>query len=161
MQKLFIGIDVGVSGAIAVIGEDGPIEVMDMPVTIGTDNKLKVCPVLLGTYLEQWSAFNLVECVVIEHVASMPKQGITSAFNFGVSFGVCQGVVGSLKLPVRMVRPHVWKSHFGLKGKDKDYARTQAIQTWPKMADDLKRKKDCDRADALWLAKYAEKLAKD
>ena len=154
--KVYIGIDVGVHGAICIVDEKGVgIETMDMPTAIGSDNKLKTDAVLMAMYIREKMHFYDVAGVCIEHVSAMPKQGVTSSFNFGVSFGVCQGVVGALALPVMLVKPNVWKKEFNLHKKDKDYARTRAIQRWPHLADDLKRKKDCDRADALWLAFYA------
>jgi len=101
--------------------------------------------------------------VVLEQVGNMPnksgpdgpmRMGGTSMFGFGDSFGVIRGVCGALQLPVVRVRPVDWKRKAGLLKKDKDAARTLAIQTHPEVADMLSRKKDCGRADAILIAEF-------
>jgi len=80
---------------------------------------------------------------------------VTSVFSFGRSLGVIEGFVAAHKMELHRVRPHAWKKHFGLVGKDKDAARGLAIELYPSVADELSRKKDCGRADALLIAAYA------
>ena len=36
--------------------------------------------------------------VIIEHVSSMPGQGVTSMFNFGQSFGILKGICSAMNL---------------------------------------------------------------
>jgi len=90
--------------------------------------------------------------VVIEDVNAMPKQGVTSSFNFGMSKGVILGVVQALSVPYELVKPVVWKRKQGFTGHDKDYVRTAAIQKWPELHGHLKLKKHIDRADSLMIA---------
>ena len=52
--------------------------------------------------------------MMIERVKAMPKQGITSAFQFGVGFGPVLGVLQALHLPTAFVTPAVWKASYGL-----------------------------------------------
>jgi len=56
---------------------------------------------------------------------AMPRQGVSSSFNFGVSFGIARGVVGALHIPVIFVTPTKWKKHFGLNA-DKEKSRALA-----------------------------------
>jgi len=65
------------------------------------------------------------------------------------------GVLAALGIPVSMVHPQRWKKSTSLIGKEKDVARTVAIQRFPAAADQLKRKKDIGRADALLIAQWA------
>lgn len=76
---------------------------------------------------------------------------------FGESLGVVLGVLGALQLPIEWVVPHVWKRRAGLRGKDKDAARTLAMQRHPEVADNLKLKKNVGRAEAILIATFGEK----
>jgi hypothetical protein len=42
----------------------------------------------------------------------MPRQGVSSTFRFGASYGVVLGVIGALKTPTHLVSPSKWKRHF-------------------------------------------------
>ena len=92
--------------------------------------------------------------VVIEHVTAMPGQGVTSMFNFGQSFGVIKGICSALTLPIYFVRPVKWKKHFNLIGSSKDASRTKAIELFPNFSNDMKRKKDANKADAILIGRY-------
>ena len=93
----------------------------------------------------------------VEQVGPMPGQGVSSMFSFGYSAGVVSGVLGSLGVNKVMVRPQAWKKAYGLTGRDKDAARTLAIERYPEAAPLLVRKKDVGRADALLIAGYEPK----
>ena len=55
--------------------------------------------------------------------------------------------------PYTLVTPVSWKRSLNLPS-DKDAARRLAQQWYPKVADQLKRKKDEHRAEALLIAHY-------
>jgi crossover junction endodeoxyribonuclease RuvC len=117
----------------------------DLPTVAG-----QVDPAGLAARLEQM----LPNFVVIERVGSMPGQGLSSTFKFGVAFGLIQGVVAALKIETHFVSPSKWKAHFGLDA-DKEKARALALQFWPGRADLFGRKKDHNRAEAALLARFA------
>jgi crossover junction endodeoxyribonuclease RuvC len=95
------------------------------------------------------------QCAVrLEQVAAMPGQGVTSMFHFGESVGIIIGVLETLQIRYTMPRPQQWKKAVGIIGKDKDAARTMALQLFPEVGDRLTRKKDVGRADALLIAKF-------
>ena len=55
----------------------------------------------------------------IEHVHSMPKQGVASSFNFGVSYGIWLGLFAGLCIPFERVSPQRWqKVLVDVPGKD-------------------------------------------
>ena len=143
-----VGIDPGLTGAIAIIGVAVPIEIHDMPVSAklaGKGQQLNLAALhdmLRGIDGEVW----------LEQVGPMPGQGVTSTWGFGRSVGQIEGVIAALGLPILYVTPQKWKKPLGLIGRDKDAARTLAIQRFPAVARLLSRKKDCGRADALWIA---------
>lgn len=142
-----IGIDPGLTGAIAIYS-DGEIELHDMPVsakTAGKGQQLNLAALhdlLRGLDGEVW----------IEQVGPMPGQGSVSTWGFGRTVGQIEGVVATLGLPILYVTPQRWKKPLGLIGRDKDSARTLAIQRFPAVAGMLGRKKDGGRADALLIA---------
>jgi hypothetical protein len=64
---------------------------------------------------------------VVERVASMPKQGVASTFNFGASYGAVRSVLAALLIPTHLIAPAVWKKHFRL-DSDKEKARALALR---------------------------------
>ena len=92
--------------------------------------------------------------VVIEQVAAMPGQGVTSMFNFGQSFGILKGICSAMQLPMYFVRPAKWKKYFGLINSQKDASRTKAIEMFPYFSSHLSKKKDSNKADAILIASF-------
>jgi len=152
---LIIGIDPGQTGALAVL-EKGKVKALfDMPTSARLFGKGKqVDGYALSSWLLEHSSGHDVQ-VLLEAVSAMPGQGASSSmFRFGESVGVVLGVCGALQLPVAWIRPVAWKRAAGLIGKDKDAARTLAIQLHPEAAGELTRKKDVGRADAICIAHF-------
>ena len=151
---MIIGIDPGQTGALAFVENGKVVQVIDMPTMARTHGKgNQVDPYSLSLELCKIGTAR-IDGVVMEQVAAMPGQGVTSVFNFGESVGIVKGVLGSLQLPVRMVTPQKWKKTANLIGKDKDAARSLAIQLHPEAAEFLSRKKDVGRADAICIARF-------
>ena len=152
-----IGIDPGISGAISFY-EDGKIlDVIDMPsMAEGKKNKRQVNGAQI--YNEIKKRIKIVQkgkvCVVIEQVSAMPGQGVTSMFNFGQTFGAIKGISATLKLPIFFVRPSKWKKHFELINSSKDASRTKVIEMYPTFADQLSKKKDVNKSDAILIARF-------
>tara|TARA_B100000579_G_C22526627_1_gene708757 strand:- start:371 stop:775 length:405 start_codon:yes stop_codon:yes gene_type:complete len=92
--------------------------------------------------------------VVIEQVSAMPGQGVTSMFNFGQSFGVLKGICSAMQLSVYFVRPAKWKKYFNLINSEKDASRTKAIEVFPYISQQLSRKKDSNKADAILISSF-------
>jgi len=99
--------------------------------------------------------------VAIEALSALNRNGAASMFRFGESVGVVLGVCGALQLPVRWIRPSHWKRKAGLIGKEKDAARTLAIQLHPEISGKLTRKKDIGRADAVCIAHFGREYIID
>ena len=92
--------------------------------------------------------------VVVEQVNAMPGQGVTSMFNFGQTFGAIKGVCAALELPVFFVRPSKWTKHFELINSSKDSSRTKAIEMYPALSNQLAKKKDVNKSDAILIARF-------
>lgn len=142
-----IGIDPGLTGAIACLHADtgALIWVEDMPVI---DKRINAAA--LGDLLDP----EVGAMVVVEAVHAMPKQGVSSSFNFGHSLGVIHGVIGALALPQCNVTPQEWKKHHRLIGTTKGASRQRATELYPAHASLFARVKDDGRAEAVLIARW-------
>lgn len=147
-MEYFIGIDPGKSGAIAVITKDKQIVEL---ASFSKEEYLRI--------LRHYGELDSVCC--LEHVASMPGQGVASTFAFGENFGWIQGVMEAMHCSYQLVRPRVWKKDFSL--NDSKQLSTEACRRlFPDAGDRLhktpKSKKDDDGlAEALLMAEYARR----
>ena len=100
-----IGIDPGLSGAIAILENKKVLKFCDMPVmSEGKKNKRQLNSAQLVNILrENINSNNEEISVVVEQVNAMPGQGVTSMFNFGQTFGAIKGVCAALSLPIYFV----------------------------------------------------------
>jgi len=148
----FVGIDPGLTGAVAVLfGEKA--EVYDIPTIKKGDGAVKyeIDPAGLGRVLRFGIVNSEKVVAALERVNSMPGQASSSTFSLGDSFGVCRAVLSLTNLPLMYVTPMAWKKYFKLT-KDKEEARALAIKRYPQV--ELHLKKHIDRAEALLIATY-------
>jgi hypothetical protein len=153
--NVYLGIDPGSTGAIACVS-DGSSWVIDMPAVKRDGKHLRVDPAGLATELRSVMADNKIAMALVESVHAMPKQGVSSSFAFGESFGAILGVLGALGIAHELVTPGKWKKDMAV-GADKECSRARALALFPMVAGDLKRKKDHGRAEALLLAEVARR----
>ena len=93
---IFIGIDPGNSGALAVIDHDGnPIDHMKNT-SLDAD--------LFRFALSHQPSFGY-----IEKVHSMPGQGVASTFKFGASYGALRMLLTCAAIPYEEVTPAKWQ----------------------------------------------------
>ena len=158
-----IGIDPGLSGAIAILKDSKVISLFDMPVmSEGKKNKRQLNSAQLVRIIKDNTEKNEEIVVVVEQVNAMPGQGVTSMFNFGQTFGAIKGVCAALELPIFFVRPSKWKKYFELINSSKDSSRTRAIEMYPSLSNQLAKKKDVNKSDAILIARfYTETRLKD
>ncbi len=148
---LIIGIDPGLSGALAILDANGTAEaVHDLPVI--RDGRLSWID---GGQMQSL----LIEAVqgrparvVVERVSAMPRQGIASAFNFGCGFGSILAIAQARQLPIELVTASTWKRALGLTG-DKRASLDKARLLFPTA--ELHLAKHDGRAEALLLAHWA------
>ena len=150
-----IGIDPGLSGAIAILENNRVLNLFDMPVmSEGKKNKRQLNSAQLVKLLKDNIKDNEDVSVVVEQVNAMPGQGVTSMFNFGQTFGAIKGICAALGLPIFFVRPAKWKKHFELINSSKDSSRTKAIEMYPLLSSELSKKKDVNKSDAILIARF-------
>ena len=158
-----IGIDPGLSGAIAILEDNKVLSIFDIPVMAeGKKNKRQLNSAQLVDIIKENIKLHDDIAVVVEQVNAMPGQGVTSMFNFGQTFGAIKGVCAALKLPIFFVRPSKWKKHFDLLNSSKDSSRTKVIEMYPALSNQLTKKKDVNKSDAILIARfYSETRFKD
>ena len=154
---LIIGIDPGISGAICFFQNGEITDVIDIPsMADGKKNKRQINSQQVFNEISE-RIFNIPKkeiIVVIEQVSAMPGQGVTSMFNFGQSFGVLKGICSAMQLSMYFVRPAKWKKYYGLIKTEKDASRTKVIEMYPTLSEQLSKKKDVNKSDAILIARF-------
>ena len=161
-MRLYIGIDPGITGAIAAVTEQGDLyRVYDLPTIANGKAGAKVKRKLNGAELARiltvgFSDFEPRELrIVVEQVSSMPGQGVASVFSLGQTAGKIEGVLEALGLGYSYVHPKTWKKFYKLLRAEKEHSRALALQTWPLAgAVEFSRKMDQNRAEACLIAKW-------
>lgn len=126
-MTLLVGVDPGLSGAVAIIKPDTMTLIGGYQLPAG-DGRVLV-PDLLDR-LDELAPLDVTQ-VVIEQVHSMPRQGTVSTFTFGRAFGTLEGVIQARRWPIAYITPAVWKRRLSLPRDDKDGARQWARNQWP------------------------------
>lgn len=178
MAGIYVGVDPGNTGGLAAI-----VAAAGVPVTIFADAptiKVKGStrtktepdePGIVGLFRKMQQIAqeqNLELLVAIEKVAPMPSlpgkggerrsMGASSAFGFGMGFGMWRMACTALGIPYQLVHPATWKK-LVLAGTPKD-AGSEAIvagQLYPHAAADLRGPKGGlrdGRVDALLIAHW-------
>jgi len=149
-----LGIDPGMAGGLAYVS-DHHAEAVPMPLS-GKEIDVRGIVDILRT--------KGVELVVIERSQPMRRegrtQGVTSAFRYGMGFGLILGALEALSVPYRLVTPQQWKK-LVLEGtaKDKDAAIAFVRRAYPGVSLVLPRCRVAHdgMADALCIADYGRR----
>ncbi len=147
---IFIGIDPGITGAIAAIDDQARLVLCaDLPVI--RDHKLAWIDSNRLTDL-------LIQCrngrparITVERSQAMPGQGVASTFTTGCVLGSILAACQRVAVPLSLVTAAVWKRSMGL-DSSKSASLDKARLLFPDA--DLARVKDHNRAEALLLAEY-------
>ncbi|GAA6308050.1 hypothetical protein PND83_02400 [Flavonifractor plautii] len=140
----FIGVDPGKKGSLALL-ENGAVSIFPFDEDTYIEMLGKVAP--------------HASICCLEHVGSMPGQGVTSMFHFGENFGFIQGVLRAYKIPFELVRPQKWKKEFSITGD-----KNSSIQVCKRLFPDVRlfrtarcTKEDDNMAEAVLLSEYARR----
>lgn len=154
-MKVFVGIDPGKDGALAILGyRDAPIIVPFSEAEYA--NQLR----RLDPYATCSTAFpGLFPFCAVEHVNAMPGQGVTSCFSFGQNFGFILGLLTAFRIPYELVRPQKWKKEFSCTS-DKNTSIEVAQRLFP--GADLRRTPQCRKphdgiCEALLMAEWGKR----
>ena len=94
-----------------------------------------------------------IDKAYLEKVGAMPRQGVSSTFKFGTSYGFCLGLLTSLLVPFEEVTPAKWQQVMKCRsGGDKKITKAAAQRLFPRM------KVTHKNADALLIAEYGRRV---
>jgi crossover junction endodeoxyribonuclease RuvC len=157
-----IGIDGGISGAVAIIADTGSVMVHDIPFVVkeisGKPRKV-FDPYGYLTLLTPW-VFASARAF-FERGGEIPfvggdgrKRHQSGMYPYGFTNG--QMFMGALALgiPSEIVEPQVWKRFFSLLGKDKEASRAKALDLYPAFGYLWPKKAHHNRAEAVLIAHY-------
>lgn len=154
--NVYIGIDPGLTGAIAMISDGWSAGVWDMATILKGSGSVKYevdASALYKRLTKSWEGLHPV--AALERVNSMPGQAASSTFSLGDSFGVARACLACAGIPTTYVTPQSWKKHFNLTS-NKEESRALAIKLYPEV--ELHLKKHADRAEALLIATYLKHI---
>lgn len=177
MKRIYVGVDPGLTGAVAALYESGAVSLFDTPTYEVERAKKKgqkkagirtmydvagMGDILRGLMAAHWDPDDACPFVVcLEHQQPMPSKmggrnaGANQTFSLGYGYGIWVGVLTTLGLPYELVRPAIWKPKMmGGGPKEKEAARLRALSLFPQARGELMRKKDHGRAEALLMAEY-------
>ena len=117
---IYVGIDPGLAGGIGVLESNS------------NTYSIKYTPEALISLLNQFTDETQVQFFV-EHVHAMPKQGVTSTFNFGMGFGRILGILEAFNRKYTLVKPQVWKKVIGVTA-DKQTSIDKCKELFPKVS---------------------------
>lgn len=140
-----VGVDPGVTGAIALHDKGELAALDDMPVFDGRVDGAGVAELLRKMQ---------PDCVFIEQSHAMPLNGRIASFSLGMNTGIVIGVVQSLSHPLFRITPAKWKSKMGVTRLDKNGIRGIVREMYPDWASCFARVKDHNRAEAVLISRY-------
>lgn len=171
---IVLGIDIGLTGAVAAVDSRGTAAVRDLPLVpdgkprkvvragkASTTQPMRLDGRGLLLVLREFVPIGEAALIVFEDVRPRPDgnaggHGNTmhSQGSLMRSRGIVESVADITRLEVRVVQPQTWKRHFGLIGKPKGASADTARGLFPLLTAELKRVKDHNRAEALLLAQW-------
>ena len=159
---IYIGIDPGITGAVAILHDNQLKELIDIPSILkGISSSVKyeidahgLSRIIAGAIYHIGSNKEQI-LGAVERVNSRPGQSAPSTFSMGDSFGVCRAVLAGLGVSSNYVTPATWKKHYRLTS-DKEESRALASRRFPTA--ELHLKKHADRAEAILIALYLKEV---
>lgn len=135
-----LGLDPGINGGLAVfhdgvLSETLAMPTVDMPTSKAGKSKVRrVSPHLLALALRKMLP---LDAAYVEVVGPMARQGLGSTFTFGHGYGLAEGVVVGLEIPMSGLYPQEWRRLARVPGTmDKKVgSQHRALQLFPGFAD--------------------------
>jgi len=146
-MKLIVGIDAGLSGAWGMIDLHGKYwSTGDMH---HDENGVLETEKIWNEMAQARDGQDIV--VVLEKVHSMPKQGLSSTFKFGMAFGGACALSKRFNSVLVMVTPQVWKKSLKL-----SHHKIESLEMARELFSNapLTLKKHNGRAEALLIAEW-------
>lgn len=154
---IIIGIDPGLTGAIAFVDSRGTCAIEDLP-TIALPGagmiKRRIDGKALADIVRRFVPAGEKAYATVEDVQARGGSAIQTMGSMMRSVGAIETVIEMLRLPIHPVTPQAWKKHYGLKA-DKSASLATARALYPSAP--LSLAKHHNRAEALLIAHYGLK----
>ena len=142
---IIIGIDPGASGGAAVYDEDEhALYTHKCP-----DNTKAMTAIINSAKARSWIDDQKLMCV-IEKVHAFPTDARSSAFKFGMNYGMWLGILGAYRVNVIKVTPRVWMNDYAPLSKIKNERKKELKIIGQEMFPDTKV--TLKTSDALLIA---------
>jgi crossover junction endodeoxyribonuclease RuvC len=156
-HTIWLGIDIGLTGAVAAIDWQGRVQIADLATT-AVDGKRTVNRRLSALELRR-TVYALCPAVestvaVIEDIHAGFGQGAAARASLMHSRGIVEAVLELCHTETVIVSPRTWKADLGLLLARKSGSIERAVALYPQAAGYLRRQKDHNRAEALLLAHW-------
>lgn len=113
---MYVGIDPGKRGGICFLNKQGLIE------------HLQIMPAFENLAVLLENSRELIMHVCVEKSQSFSQQGLASTFNYGVGYGIIQGILITLKIKHSLVPPRTWQKNIIYPSKHTD-PKKKALQS--------------------------------
>ena len=150
---MFLGIDPGLKGSLALIDKERFMLNHDPTPIIKLKKNEYDIPEMKNLVMS-YQEYGSIDLCILEKSQAMPKQGVTSMFNYGKGYGIWLGLLVALGIPFIEIHPRTWAGRLlkGVGGEGKDRNYKSARQIFPEWQP--KFKYEWEYADSLLLAEY-------
>jgi crossover junction endodeoxyribonuclease RuvC len=146
-HNAWVGIDPGATGACALLNENDHYDILDWEDEF-----------VLSETISEWKEIYNIKIVVVEAQHSMPKQGVSSTFKFGINYGLIRGVLAAQKVHTELVSPQVWQRVM-LHNADGPDTKSRSLVSARRHFPNLQLKKSQHgRSDAILMALFSKRL---
>lgn len=172
----WLGIDPGLDGALALLGEDGEVLAVELMPVIGAKGSKReldergLLRVLRALRIERVPEL-AIDLAVIEHAQALPRQSAVAGFRQGATWGATRMALSALGIRHEVARPQDWRRGVGLssagsgtKGAVQRQRKADSIALAQRLFPgvDLRASERCrvphdGKAEALLLAEYARR----
>ena len=155
-RRFFIGIDPGVTGAVALMVDLSAdnIAIANIPTHQGQGHR-EFDLVEIGRFVTDLADLNLSVTVTLERQQSFgPKDTPMTAFSVGYGYGMWRTALTMKGLSFNVVPPLTWKAAMLVTSTEKTQSVLRAREMYPQALPYLQTDSSHNRADALLLAAY-------
>jgi len=159
---IIIGVDCGITGAIAALRDDGAfMGVHDLPIMTAGKAKWIDAVEMLRIIRELRDGHDAL--AYVERTRAMPGMGGIASNSKGMALGSTLAAIQMAGIGIELVEPSVWKRALGLIAPKDTSDREKKLASLSRArllfpAAPLERQLDNGRAEALLIASYAQRF---
>lgn len=148
----YLGIDPGLTGAVAIIHENGTCSLYDPPSVLIKNGKKTRGEYDIQEMTKIIRDYSSGTHAIIENGIAMPGLSSNTVATVFHGIGIWKGIMAAYGIPFSTIAAATWKKEFSLWGKDKNASILRAKELFPDA--DITLKKHDGRAEALLMAEY-------